>query len=68
MKIANFDDFAALEPFFLIIKEGLGDLVDDVHFFDILSEDVVVDYIITVPGYPRHIEGQIGRASCRERV
>ena len=58
MKIADLDDFAALEPFFLIIKEGLGGLVDDEHFFDILSEDVVVDYIITVPGYPRHIEGR----------
>jgi ketosteroid isomerase-like protein len=58
MKIANLADFAALEPFFQIIKEGLGDLVDDDHFFDILSEDVVVDYIVTVPGYPRHIEGR----------
>ena len=52
MPIANLDDFAALEPFFQIIKDGLGDLVDDVHFFDILSKDVVVDYVITVPGYP----------------
>ena len=56
--IANLDDFAALEPFFQVIKEGLGDLVDDVHFFDILSKDVVVDYVITVPGYPRRVKGR----------
>jgi uncharacterized protein len=56
--IANLDDFAALEPFFQIIKDGLGDLVDDVHFFDILSKDVVVDYVITVPGYPRRVKGR----------
>jgi uncharacterized protein len=67
MKIANLDDFAALEPFFLIIKEGLGDLVDDVHFFDILSEEVVVDFIITVPGYPRHIEGREAVAELYRR-
>jgi hypothetical protein len=51
VKIANLDDFAPLEPFFMIVKEGLGDLVDGDHLFDILSEDVVVDYIITVSGY-----------------
>jgi len=56
--IANLDDFAALEPFFQIIQDGLGDLVDDVHFFDILSKDVVVDYVITFPGYPRRVKGR----------
>jgi ketosteroid isomerase-like protein len=58
MTIADLGDFAALDPFFAIIKEGLGDLVDGEHFFDLLSEDVVFDYVITVPGYPRHVEGR----------
>jgi ketosteroid isomerase-like protein len=56
--IENMDDFRALDPFFRIIEEGLADHVDGDHFFDLLSEDVVFDFIITVPDYPRHIVGR----------
>src|SRR6476619_3810471 len=56
--IRNLDDFRALEPFFRIIEEGLDGLADGAHFFDLLAEDVVFDYVITVPGYPRHLEGR----------
>ncbi|HZP14789.1 MAG TPA: nuclear transport factor 2 family protein [Nocardioides sp.] len=56
--IDNLDDFSALDPFFRIIEEGLRGFVDGEHFFDLLAEDVVFDYIITVPGYPRHVEGR----------
>ena len=51
------DDFKALDPFFRIIEKGLPGLVDG-NFFDLLAEDVVFDYIITTPGYPRHVEGR----------
>ena len=33
-------------------------IVDGGHFFDLLAENVVFDYIITIPGYPRHVEGR----------
>src|SRR5258708_15803898 len=56
--MANLADFAALDPFFRIIEQGLDGLVEPGHFFDILAEDVTVDYVVTVPGYPRHIEGR----------
>ena len=56
--IHDLDDFKALEPFFRIIEQGLYGLADGGHFFDLLAEDVVFDYIITVPGYPRHVEGR----------
>ncbi|WP_210585330.1 hypothetical protein [Streptomyces sp. GESEQ-35] len=26
--------------------------------FDLLAEDVVFDYVISVPGYPRRVEGR----------
>ena len=55
--INDLDDFKALEPFFRIIEQGLDGLADGEHFFDLLAEDVVFDYIITIPGYPRHVEG-----------
>src|SRR6202163_1378050 len=56
--ITDLDDFKALDPFFRIIEQGLDGLADGPHFFDLLAEDVVFDYIITTPGYPRHVEGR----------
>jgi ketosteroid isomerase-like protein len=56
--IENLDDFAALDPFFRIIEKGLAGLADGEHFFDLLADDVVIDYVITIPGYPRHVVGR----------
>jgi ketosteroid isomerase-like protein len=56
--ITDLDDFRALEPFFRIIEEGLDGVADGGHFFDLLAEDVIFDYVITVPDYPRHVEGR----------
>ncbi len=56
--VTNLSDFQALDPFFRIIEEALAGLTDGGHFFDLLAEDVEFDYIITVPGYPRHVVGR----------
>jgi len=56
--IKNMDDFRALDPFFRIIEEGLAEFVDGEHFFDMLAEAVAFDFVITVPGYPRHVVGR----------
>jgi uncharacterized protein len=56
--ITDLDDFKALDPFFRIIEEGLDSIADGGHFFDLLAEDVIFDYIITTPGYPRHVKGR----------
>ena len=61
--IDNLDDFEALDPFFRLIEEGLSELADGDNFFDLLAEDVVFDYVITVPGYPRHV---VGRSAVAE--
>jgi len=52
------DDFRALDPFFRVIEQGLTGFVDGEHFFDMLAEDVVFDFVITVPDYPRHVVGR----------
>jgi uncharacterized protein len=57
-EVSNLADFRALDPFFRVIEEGVAGLADGEHFFDLLAEDVVFEYIITVPGYPRRIEGR----------
>jgi len=56
--ITDLDDFKALDPFFRIIEKGLDGIADGGHFFDLLDEKVVFDYIITTPGYPRRVEGR----------
>ena len=56
--IDDLDDFAALDPFFRIIEAGLAGFIDGGHFFDLLAEDVIFDYVISVPGYPRRVEGR----------
>jgi len=56
--ISDLEDFKALDPFFRIIEEGLDGIADGGHFFDLLAENVIFDYIITIPGYPRHVEGR----------
>ena len=56
--IADLDDFAALDPFFRIIEQGLDGLAGPGHFFDLLAADAVFEYVITVPGYPRRVEGR----------
>ena len=58
MAVSNLDDFQALDPFFRIIEEAVAGLVDGEHFFDLLAEDVVFEYVITVPGYPRRVAGR----------
>src|SRR4029077_1954750 len=56
--VGNLADFRALDPFFRIIEEGVAGLVDGEHYFEMLAEDVVFEYIITVPGYPRRVHGR----------
>jgi uncharacterized protein len=50
--------YAAMRPYFKVVADGLAGLVDGSDFFDMHAEDVVVEYIITVPGYPRRIVGR----------
>jgi hypothetical protein len=59
MTVDNIEDFQALEPFFRVIENGLAGLVDGGHFLDLLADDVVFEFIITVPDYPRRIVGAI---------
>jgi ketosteroid isomerase-like protein len=50
--------YAAMRPYFQVVAEGLAGLVDGTDFFDMHAEDVVVEYVITVPDYPRSIVGR----------
>ena len=64
--IEKMGDFRALDPFFRIIEQGLAGFVDGDHFFDLLAQDVVFDFIITVPNYPRHVVGRATSSNSTE--
>ena len=53
-------NFGADGPFFRIIREGLRGVADGEDYFDLLADDVIVEYVISVPGYPRRVEGRQG--------
>ncbi len=55
---ADSSNFGADGPFFHIIREGLKGLADGEDYFDLLADDVVFEYVITVPGYPKRLEGR----------
>jgi ketosteroid isomerase-like protein len=58
--VSDDDPFGAGSPFFRVIREGLAGFADGEDFFDLLAEDVVFEYVISVPGYPRRVEGRQG--------
>ena len=58
MAIGDHPDFRALDPFFEIVEHGVSGLVDGERFFEMLAEDVVFEYVITVPGYPKRVQGR----------
>jgi ketosteroid isomerase-like protein len=53
-------NFGADGPFFRLIREGLKGLVDGEDYFDLLADDAVFEYVISVPGYPRRVQGRQG--------
>jgi ketosteroid isomerase-like protein len=58
MTVTHLEDFTALEPFFRIIEKGLDGAVDGGHFFELFADDAVTEFVVTVPGYPKRVEGR----------
>jgi len=53
-------NFGSDGPFFRIIREGLDGWAHGEDFFDLLNDDVFFEYVISVPGYPKRVEGRRG--------
>ncbi len=56
--VGDTSNFGADGPFFHVVREGLRGFVDGEDFFDLLAEDVVFEFVVSVPGYPRRVEGR----------
>ena len=45
-------------PYFDLVRDALGALVDGKHFFDIVADDIIYEVLYNVPGWPRVIRGR----------
>jgi uncharacterized protein len=45
-------------PYFDLVRDALGALVDGKHFFDIVADDIIYEVLYNVPGWPRVIKGR----------
>ncbi len=58
MPSSKYMAYEAAKPYFDLVRDALGDLVDGEHFFDIVAEDVVYEVLYDFPGWPRIIQGR----------
>ena len=58
MSNGKYPAFAALDPCFDIMMQGLSNYVDGEHYFDTLADDVVFEFLYEFPGWPRETRGR----------
>jgi uncharacterized protein len=58
MTSSKYAAFAALDPFFDIVMQGLAGAVGGDHYFDVIADDAVFEYRYVFPGFPTKIEGR----------
>lgn len=50
--------YEPVRPYFDLVRNALGALVDGEHFFDIVTDDTVYEVLYDLPGWPRVIPGR----------
>ena len=58
MTNSKYAAFAALDPFFDIVMQGLAGAVDGDHYFEAIADDAVFEYRYVFPGFPTQINGR----------
>ena len=59
MPSQKYTAFKPVKPYFDLVRDALGDLVDGDHFFDSSSDDIVYEVLYEFPGWPRVIKGKV---------
>ena len=54
----NYRAFAALDPFFDIVQQGLAGHVEGNHYFDTIAENAVFEFRYIFPGWPQKVTGR----------
>ena len=60
MPAIRYTGFEALDPYFVLVQEGLRNFVDGDHYFDLFAEDAVFESRYHFPGWPQVIQGRVG--------
>lgn len=50
--------YEPVRPYFDLVRDALGDLVDGEHFFDAVAGDIAYEVLYDFPGWPRIIRGR----------
>jgi uncharacterized protein len=56
---SNYAAYQPVSAYFDLVRSALGTLVDGVHFFDCVSDDIIYEVLYEFPGWPRVIKGRI---------
>ena len=62
MPSPDYAAYDAVRLYFDLVRGALGDLVDGVHFFDIVADDVVYEVLYDFPGWPRGPNHSLGQS------
>jgi ketosteroid isomerase-like protein len=54
----KYKPFAALDPFFDIVRRGLAGHVDGDHYFDTIARDAVFEFRYIFPGWPQKVDSR----------
>lgn len=57
MSTSKYAAYASADPYFTLVRQALGDLVEGDHFFDIITEDTAYEVLYDL-GWPRMIRGK----------
>lgn len=58
MSNLSYTVFAPVKPYFDLVRDALGDLVDGEHFFDGIAQDIRYEVLYKLPGWPPVIQGR----------
>lgn len=58
MPTRDYATYQPAAPYFVLVREALGDLVNGDHFFDTVSDDIIYEVLYDLPAWPRVITGR----------
>jgi uncharacterized protein len=54
----KYEAFAALDPFFDIVQQGLAGQVDGDHYFDTIDDNAIFEFRYVFPGWPQKLSSR----------
>jgi ketosteroid isomerase-like protein len=58
MRNSKYAAYKGADPYFNLVRQALGDVVDGEHFFDVVADNVVHEVLYEIAGWPQTIQGR----------